>query len=324
MAKTPTTAIFWGEDEFLLRLHALTFLEGQNAKAAEVDARAWQGGETSDLSTPSLWGERRALLVSGCQGLPEAGLRELRAYLESPSPDALCVLTLVSKARSSPPLAKAVQQAGGLSKQIAMKRQDLPKWVLDRARFHRVTLTPPGATALVGAVGEATAVLDQSVAQLGTAYPGREVGPEEVRRQFQGLGESRVWDLCDQAFSGQRGPALRTLRALLASGEDPLLILGGIASRLRDLIRVASLPPRMSQSEVAAAANLRFDWQARRYREQASRTGLGGLIRLHALVVDSDRALKGGWSGDVLLPSLVAVMAGDPTAALDLPVRVSR
>ena len=102
------------------------------------------------------------------------------------------------------------------------------------------------------------------------------------------------------------------------------MILGGIASRLRDLIRVASLPPRMSSSEVAAAANLRFDWQARRYRDQARRTGLEELIRLHALVVDSDRALKGGWSGEVLLPSLVAVMAGDETAALDLPVRVSR
>jgi DNA polymerase-3 subunit delta len=324
VANPPTGAIFWGEDEYLLRLAALAFLDGHEARATEVDARAWQGGETSDLSTPSLWGERRALLVSGCQGLPEAGVRELRAYLQAPSPDALCVLTLVSKARSAPPLAKAVQQAGGLSKQVALKRQDLPTWVLERARVRQVTLTPAGATALVGVLGETTAVLDQSVAQLGTAYSGREIGPDEVRTQFQGLGESRVWDLCDQAFSHQLGPALRTLRALLVAGEDPLMILGSIASRLRDLIRVASLPPRMSSSEAAAAANLRFDWQVRRYRDQARRTGLEELIRLHALVVDSDRALKGGWSADVLLPSLVAVMAGDETAALDLPVRVSR
>src|SRR5712691_9221528 len=181
MAQPVTTALFWGEDEFLLRQAALQFLEEGAAKATEVDAREWQGGEISDLSTPSLWGERRALLVSGCQGLPEAGARELRAYLQAPSPDALCVLTLVSKARSAPPLAKAVQQAGGLSKQVALKRQDLPTWVLERARVHRVTLTPAGATALVGAVGETAAVLDQSVAQLGTAYAGREIGPAEVR-----------------------------------------------------------------------------------------------------------------------------------------------
>ena len=54
MANPPTGAIFWGEDEYLLRLAALAFLDGQEARATEVDARAWQGGETSDLSTPSL------------------------------------------------------------------------------------------------------------------------------------------------------------------------------------------------------------------------------------------------------------------------------
>ena len=61
MAQPVTTALFWGEDEFLLRQAALQFLEERAAKATEVDAREWQGGEISDLSTPSLWGERRAL-----------------------------------------------------------------------------------------------------------------------------------------------------------------------------------------------------------------------------------------------------------------------
>ena len=59
-------------------------------------------------------------------------------------------------------------------------------------------------------------------------------------------------------------------------------------------------------------------------REQARRFSLEGLAELHSMVVDSDRALKGGGSGDVLLPALVAAMAGVPEAALDLPVRVSR
>jgi DNA polymerase-3 subunit delta len=324
MAQPVTTALFWGEDEFLLRQAALQFLEERAAKATEVDAREWQGGEISDLSTPSLWGERRALLVIGCQGLPEAGARELRSYVEAPSPDALCVLTLVSRGKSAPPLAKSVQAGRGTVRHVTLKRQDLPKWVIERGRARGVRVTPPGAAALVGVVGESTAVLDQSVEQLASAYPGLPLGPEEVRAQFQGLGQSRVWDLCDQALARQLPAALVTLRSLLAANEDPLLILGGIASRLRDLIRVGSLPERMPAAEVARAAYLRFDWQVRRYREQARRYTLDELASLHSLAVDADRALKGGWSGDLLLPSLVAAMAGHPEAALDLPVRVSR
>jgi hypothetical protein len=40
--------------------------------------------------------------------------------------------------------------------------------------------------------------------------------------------------------------------------------------------------------------------------------------------VEADRALKGGMAGDIVLASLVNVMGGDPTGALDVPVRVSR
>ena len=323
-ATPPVTSLFWGEEEFLLRQAAMQVFQDSGLRATEVDAAEWQGGETSDLATPSLWGERRALLVVGCQHLADAGARELRAYLEAPSPDALCVLTQVSRGKNPPPLAKSVQAGGGTVRQIVLKRQELPKWVLDRARARGVQLEPAGAAVLVATVGSDPAVLDQAVEQLAGAFAGGGVGPAEIRTQFQGLGEQRVWDLCDLALSGRLPEALVTLRSLLEAKEDPLLILGGIASRLRDLIRVRSLPDRMPAADAARAAGLRFDWQVRRYREQARRFSLEGLAELHSLVVDSDRALKGGGPGDVLLPALVAAMAGAPEAALELPVRVSR
>src|SRR2546425_12853224 len=113
MAQPVTTALFWGEDEFLLRQAALQFLEEGAAKATEVDAREWQGGEISDLSTPSLWGERRALLVIGCQGVPEAGAPGLRSYVQAAAPEGVCLLTLVSRGKSAPPLAQSVPAGRG-------------------------------------------------------------------------------------------------------------------------------------------------------------------------------------------------------------------
>lgn len=324
MSEPPSVALFWGDDPFLLRQAALELLAQRGVRATEVDGSDWRGGETSDLSTPSLWGEPRGLLVPRCQALSEEGAREIRDYVQAPSPDALCVLTLVSRARSLPPLAKFVQAAGGLVRQVVLKRQDLPRWVLERAEGRGLALTPPGATALVGAIGEDLAALDQSVEQLATAFPGASVGPEQVRSQFQGLGEQRVWDLCDRALTGRLPEALVVLRSLLDQKEDPLLILGGIASRIRDLLRVQELPDRVSAADAAKAAGLRFDWQVRRYREQARRFSPEGLTSLHARIVEADRALKGGAPGDVVLAALVAVMAGEEDAALDLPMRVSR
>jgi DNA polymerase III subunit delta len=319
-----SVVLFWGDDEFLIRLAAMGLLEERKIHATEMDAAEWRGGETSDLATPSLWGEERALLVSGCQGLPEAGVREIVSYVEAPMPEALLVLTIVSRAKQGPPLAKRVAGAGGLVRHVALTRKELTGWIVDRGKSRGVKLAGEAAAALVATVGEDTAALDQAVEQLAGAFPGKPVGPSEVRAQFVGLGEQRVWDLCDQALTGRLPQALITLRGLLDAREEPLLVLGGIASRVRDLLRVRDLPETVPSAEAARATGIKFEWQIRRYREQASRFAPEDLTRLHERIAEADRALKGGVPGDVLLPALVATMAGEQGAALDVPVRVSR
>ena len=70
---TPPVVLLWGEDGFLLREAALELLG--DLRPVEVDGGLWQGGETADLATPSLFGERRALLISDAKALPEEGVR---------------------------------------------------------------------------------------------------------------------------------------------------------------------------------------------------------------------------------------------------------
>jgi DNA polymerase III delta subunit len=111
--------------------------------------------------------------------------------------------------------------------------------------------------------------------------------------------------------------AMRSLRTMLEAREAGLLILGGIVSRLRDLMRVRALPDRLPPADVARRAGLRFDWQARRYRDQARRFSLDELVQVHERVAWADRALKSGATDDVVLPLVIAAIAGDPT---DVPV----
>ena len=133
-----------------------------------------------------------------------------------------------------------------------------------------------------------------------------------MAKQFRGLGDQHVWDLCDKAFARDLPGAMRSLQTLLHGRDDALMILGGIASRLRDLLRVRALPDRMPLAELAERAGLRFDWQARRYREQARRFSMEELVDIHAGIAEADRALKSGATDDVVLPVLVARIAGEP------------
>jgi len=312
-AKSSPVSLLWGEDEFLLREAALELLG--DLQPVEVDAGLWRGGETADLATPSLFGERRALLVSNAKALPDEGVRELARYLEAPDPGAPLVLVAVVGDRAKAPaaLVKLVKGVGTVT-EVKIQRKELPGWLLKRATAKGLDLAPDGAAALVDTLGEDPGALERALEQLATAFSGERITREIVARQFRGLGEQHVWDLCDRAFSRDLPGAMRSLRTLLEAGEAGLMLLGAITSRLRDLIRVASLPERLAPADAARQAGLRFDWQVRRYRQQAKRFSAEDLAGLHERIAWADRALKSGATDDVVLPMLVAAIAGEPAA----------
>jgi DNA polymerase-3 subunit delta len=312
-AKSSPVSLLWGEDEFLLREAALELLG--DLQPVEVDGGLWQGGETGDLSTPSLFGERRALLVSNARALPDEGVRELARYFEAPDPDAPLVLVAVVGDRAKAPaaLVKLVKGVGTVT-EVKIERKELPGWLLKRATAKGLDLAPDGAAGLVDTLGEDPGALERALDQLATAFSGERITREIVARQFRGLGEQHVWDLCDKAFSRDLPGAMRSLRTLLEAGEAGLMLLGAITSRLRDLIRVKSLPERLAPAEAARMAGLRFDWQVRRYREQAKRFSPEELAGLHERIAWADRALKSGATDDVVLPMLVAAIGGELAA----------
>ncbi|HWC70318.1 MAG TPA: DNA polymerase III subunit delta [Actinomycetota bacterium] len=301
-------ALLWGEDAFLLREAALARLG--DVHPTEVDADDWHGGELQDLATPSLFGEPRALMINDARSLTKEAVAELSAYLAAPDPAAQLVICAQVAERGKVPAAldKLVKPVGDVV-HVEIKRKDLEPWLARRASTLGLDLSAPAARALVETLGEEPGQLVAAMQQLAAAFPGQRVSPAIVAQQFRGLGEQKVWDLCDRAFSRDVPGAIRSWRSLEEGGDDPLKVLGAVSSRLRDLIRVRSLPERMPPAELAKRAGLRFEWQARRYQRQAARFSVAQLVRLHERITEADRALKSGASGDTVMPALVVAIA---------------
>jgi DNA polymerase III subunit delta len=315
-AATAPVHLRWGHDEFLLRAAALELFG--DVRPREVDAAEWEGGETADLATPSLFGEARGLLVSNARAMNEAALAELRQYVSAADPNAILVLTATVGERAKPPagLVKLVEGVGSVA-EVRLQRKELGGWIAKRATATGANLAPEGVQALIETIGEDPAALEQALEQLVAAFPGERITRDLVTRQFRGLGDQHMWDLCDKAFSRDMPGAMRSLRTLLEARDAGLPILGAIVSRLRDLMRVRSLPDRVPLGEIARQAGLRYEWQARRYRDQARRFSLDELVQVHERVAWADRALKSGATDDVVLPLVIAAIAGDP---VDVPV----
>lgn len=309
MTSDASVLLLWGEDPFLLREEALAVLGDH--RPAEIDAEEWRGGETGDLVTPSLFGEKRALLVNDCRSLPDHAMAELKGYLAAPSAEVKLILSVRVPERGKPPagLVKLVQPVGEI-REVSVPRKEMAGWTAGRAKRKGMQLAPDAAKALVEVMTDPASV-DQALDQLASAFPERRITRDLVGSQFRGFGEQKVWDLCDRAFAGNLPGSIRSLRSLLEAKDDPLMVLGGIASRLRDLLKVRALPENLPPVELAKRAGLRFDWQARRYKEQAARFSLEELENLHDRMVEADRELKTGAPGEVVLPLLVAAIAGE-------------
>ena len=307
-AAHPPVILLWGEDAFLLREAALQLLG--DVRVTEVDAGEWQGGELQDLATPSLFGEPRALLVTDCRSLPKDAIGELAAYLSAPDPDAPLVLACTTAERGKPPaaLVKIVEPVGEV-RQVQIQRKELEPWLVQRAKAAGLELTQPAARALVETLGEDIGQLAAAVEQLTGAFQGQQVTPALIHAQFRGLGEQKSWDLCDRAFGKDLPGAIRSLRSIEEGGDDALMVLGAIAARLRDLMRVRALPDRLPPAQLAKQAGLRFEWQARRYQQQARNFSLERLVAIHEQVAETDRALKSGAPGEVVMPVLIASIA---------------
>jgi DNA polymerase III subunit delta len=307
-AAKPAVTLLWGEDVFLLREAALASL-GQ-LRATEVNAAEWTGGELQDLATPSLFGEARALLITDARSLTKDALAELATYLAAPDPDATLIICCQVAERGKVPaaMAKLVKDVG-TTRDVSVPRKELEPWVASRARSLGVDMGVPGARALVETLGQEPGQLAAALEQLASAFPEQKVTAQVVAQQFRGLGEQKAWDLCDKAFSKDLAGAIRSLRSIEEGGDDALKTLGAIASRVRDLIKVRALPDRTPPNTAAKAAGLRFEWQGRRYQQQARNFSMAQLLTLHERVTEADRALKSGATGDIVMPVLITQIA---------------
>ena len=306
----PPVTLLWGEDDYLLREAALALLG--ETKATEVDAAEWEGGELQSLATPSLFGEPRALLVNDAKSLRKETLDEIGRYLAAPDPDATLVLVLRrrrSREGARPPSRSSWSRSGEVRK-VDIARKELEPWLVGRAKELGLDLAIPGSRRSSRRSARSPASWSRRSASSRTCSPGSASALARSRGQFRGLGEQKTWDLCDRAFGKDLPGAIRSLRSIEEGGDEAIMVLGGIAARLRDLLKVRSLPDRMPPAQVAKEAGLRFDWQARRYQQQARNFSMEQLVALHDRVTEADRALKSGATGDIVMPTLVTAIAG--------------
>ena len=197
-------------------------------------------GDIADALAPSLFSERRALIIRDLQDLPEESRDEITRYLDSP--DASTTVIFIHKGGvKGKALLDAIKKvkpeiiACEPIKKEAEKEEFVRNLFLDLKR----KATPGAVAALVGALGNDLRELQSAVSQIAADAPAGAIDELIIDKFHQGRVETTGFDVADATLDGNLSGALIALRSALETGTDPVMITSAIASSLRSLAKVS-------------------------------------------------------------------------------------
>lgn len=274
-----------GDDAFLSAQALDEVLKDAGHEVEHVPPGSDVGQVLESLRTPSLFGGRRVVVLRDVEQLGAEAQRELARYLGDPSPTGLLVLVA---GRPVPKLTQAVRGAGRVIDAARGRRGDVATWLRDHARKAGLKASSDALNALLESVGEERMALAQALEELALAFgSGARIGAEEVRRQFSGRADIRVFGFVDAVADRQTGPALEALHRLLRQGEAPQALFWTLSRHFRQLLAVGDRGP----AQVARALGMQ-DWRAEKLVRQARGFPAGGLVRAYRALADADRKMK--------------------------------
>lgn len=245
------------------------------------------------------FGARRVVVLRRAEALRAADQDALASYLEQgPPPTALVVVAGSLDRRRR--LYGVLQRVGRVIPCGALGERDVMAWIRERAKEEGKAIAPDAARLLALLVGTGLRELGLELAKL-AAYVGERplITAADVRTAASRVAEATVFDLVDAVGRRDRDAALRLLQTVLALGEPPVRVLYLLADQFRMLVRTEALVTRwkgvkkIPEPEVREALGARA-WLFPRYREQLEALGRLDPVRLFALLLDSDTALKTG------------------------------
>ncbi len=252
----PVCALF-GDESFLRRQAILSLraevLAGDDGdfSLSSFDGRGTLFRDVHEvLSTVAMFGGGcRLAIVENADEFVSRYRPQLEDYVAKPSRSGVLVLD-VDSMPSNTRLYKSIAAEGLLVDCNSPAPAKLCKWLIDWAKkHHKAQLAPAAAETLVELAGPELGLLDQELAKLALmAGETKTISAELVGRNVGGWRTKTTWEMLDAALDGNVAEAMLQLDRLLASGEQPIGLLGQISASLR---RFAAATQLVLQAETS-------------------------------------------------------------------------
>lgn len=267
--------------------------EDPETEVIDLGPGGLEPGRIAELTSPSLFGGGKVLVVRSGQDLGKDLTAEVLKYAKVPADDVVLVVV-------HPGGAKGKALVDGLTK-LKARKISCPKVtrVGERVDFVRAEIRAAGgkisadaARGLIDAVGSDLRELAAACSQL-VADTGGKVDDAAVARYYRGRAEVTGFTVADKAIEGQLAEALERLRWALATGTAPVLIVSALAQGVRGLAKVGGAPRGARGAALAKELGMP-PWKIDKVQRQLRGWSGDGVARALAAVAEADEQVKGG------------------------------
>ena len=274
-------------------------LREENAEVTTLTAGDVIPGDIADALAPSLFSERRALVLKDLQDLDDECKDEITRYLGAIDPTTTVIFIHKGGVKGKALLdaikkAKPEIIACDALKKEAEKEQFVKELFLDAGR----KATPGAVKALVGALGSDLRELQQAVSQVSLDAPKGVIDEEIIDTFHKGRVETTGFDVADATLDGDLPTALVSLRSALETGTDPVMVTSAIASSLRNLAKVSGTNRGAKSFELAGELGM-APWQIDKARRQLAGWTPRGIASAVEAVAKADADVKGASSDPI-------------------------
>jgi DNA polymerase-3 subunit delta len=291
-----------GQEDLLLDRAVQQVVAAARAADADTDVRDLTAdqllpGTLAELTSPSLFAERKVVIVRNAQDLSADTVKDVKAYLGAPAEEITLVLLHPGGAKGKG-LLDAARKAG--AREVACPKTTKPAERLGfvRSEFRALgrSATPEACQALVDSIGSDLRELASAVSQLTADVEGT-VDEAVVGRYYTGRAEASSFNVADRAVEGRAAEALEALRWSLSTGVAPVLITSALAQGVRAIGKLSSASSASARGGRPAdlARELGMPpWKIDRVRQQMRGWTPDGVAMALRAVAEADAGVKGG------------------------------
>jgi len=302
LSKGLATCYLVAGDEPLLIMEACDEIRAA-ARAAGIEDRELFHAEAGfdwrslqeEANALSLFSSQRILEVRIPNGKPSDKGNALSAMLEHPNPDNLLLIVCprLDAAAQRSAWFKAVEKAGVYLPVWPIERSQYPGWLKRRIQMAGLQFEPAALAALAHQTEGNLLAAVQEIEKL--KLLGDYIISEEIISEA--IGDNSRFDaftLADMCLMGNLADASRILSHLKSEGREPLMILGALVKKVRQLIALHGL----TAPQLAEAFKKQGIWPKQQppYRKALQRLSARELHTVLQIAEQADAAAKG--SGD--------------------------